>query len=76
MSNITVQFSYGTASVTCQLEDLPYSPDVYQDVLKQGVRALAEVIGEKPDTISTKYKVYTLDEFLERFEDKDEDDDD
>jgi hypothetical protein len=70
--SITVQFSYGSISVTCQLEGTGYSPDVFNDILTQGVRALKQASSETPKE-DDSYKVLTLEELFERF-DNDEND--
>jgi hypothetical protein len=69
-NSITVQFSRGGATITAQLEGVKYSPDVFNDILVQGTRALGRVMTGDEDEVE-QYQILTLDELMNQIKDDD-----
>ena len=43
---IAIQVSYGSYSFTTQVNGTPWSPDVFNDIAKQAVRGLREMVSD------------------------------
>lgn len=72
--SITVQFVYGSVGVTAQIEGVRYSPDVFNDILTQGVRALQQVMpdsGEAPTQDAWRAQM-NMNDLLEALSDDDD----
>lgn len=72
--SITVQFVYGSVGVTAQLDGVRYSPDVFNDILVQGIRALKQVMPEsgEPPTQDAWQAHTHMNDLLEALSDDDD----